>query len=627
MNIHSEYWPLLLITALAVAVPVLASRMRGLRLPIVVGEILAGMIIGRSGLDIVQPSATLSFLAEFGFTFLMFLSGLEVSFDMLRSSANGESKTSRWKQPLPLAAISFTLTVLLALLIGFALVRAGLARNPILMGLILSTTSLGIVVPILKERQITTTRYGQVMLIAALISDFATLLLLSVVIALISRGLQPDVLLFMALLAAFAAAVKFSPRVKNSTFINRVVEELSHATAQIRVRGAFALMVFWVVLAEMLGVEIILGAFLAGAVLSLINQGEKAGLHDKLDAIGYGFFIPIFFINVGVNFDLRALLSSPAAMLLLPLLILAAYAVKFVPALVFRSLFSWRETLAAGALLSSRLSLIIAASAIALELGMIASATNSAVILVAIVTCVVSPLLFGRILPPEKATRRSGIVILGTDQLATLLGQRLQRGGEPVRLVGCDQADIHYLKERGFDAVAGDPTDPQVLEQAGIVQARALVSVSGDKRAAAEVCRMALQRWQVPQVIARADDPAFAQELRSQGVRVVQSALALAQFLEVALTVPSALSLLTDDTDDVELCDLRLTNPAMAGKALRQVHLSGNALVIGIQRQGEVIVPHGDTVMEAGDTLLLLGSPSSLSESTALLNGGNGNEG
>jgi len=621
MENHSDYWPLLLITVLAVVVPVLASRVRGVRLPIVVGEILAGILIGKSGLDIVQPSTTLSFLAEFGFTFLMFLSGLEVSFDMLRSGANGNSTTSRWKQPLPLAAISFALTVSLALLVGFGLTRAGLARNPILMGLILSTTSLGIVVPILKERQITTTRYGQVMLIAALISDFATLLLLSIVIALISRGLRPDVLLFMALLAAFAAAVKLSPLLKRSAFLNRVVEELSHATAQIRVRGAFALMVFWVVLAEMLGVEIILGAFLAGAVLSLIGRGEKAGLHEKLDAIGYGFFIPIFFINVGVNFDLPALLSSPAAMLLLPLLIVAAYLVKFLPALVFRSLFSWRETLAAGALLSSRLSLIIAASAIALELGMIASATNSAVILVAIVTCVASPLLFGRILPPEKAARRNGIVILGTDQLATQLGQRLKNGSEPVRLVGCDQADLDYLKELGFDAVAGDPTDPRVLEQAGLDQARALVSVSSDKEATLQVCSLALQRWQVPQVIARADDPAFAQELQSRGVRVVQPALAMAQLLELALAVPSALTLLTDQTDDVELCDVRLTNPDVAGKALRQVRLAGNALVIGIQRRGEVIVPHGNTVMEAGDTLLLLGSPGSLSESTALLNG------
>lgn len=618
---HSEYLPLLLITALAVIVPVLASRMRIVRLPIVVGEILAGILIGRSGLNIVEPSPTLSFLAGFGFTFLMFLSGLEVSFDMLRSGAAGGKNGSTWKQPVPLALISFGLTVLLGLGVGFGLAQAGLARNPILMGLILSTTSLGIVVPILKERQMAGTRYGQAMLIAALVSDFVTLLLLSIVIAILSRGVRPDLLLFMVLLAAFAAAVKISPWMKRSSFLNRVTVELSHATAQIRVRGAFALMVFWVVLAEFLGVEVILGAFLAGAVLSLVNRGEKAELHDKLDAIGYGFFIPIFFINVGANFDLRALLVSPKALVLLPVLIISAYLVKFIPALVFRTIFSWRETLAAGALLSSRLSLIIAASAIALELDMITSATNAAVILVAVVSCMASPLLFGRILPAEKMVKRSGIVIFGTDQLAVLLGQRLRRNGGAIRFIGLHPENIADLKVKGFDAISGDPTQLDVQEQAGMGSARALICLSSDKQAVTAVCQTAIGHWQVPQVVARTDDPAFVQQLQGMGVQVIQATLAVAQFLEVALEFPTAFTLLTDHTDDVEVRDLVLTNAAFSGKALRQVRLAGNALVIGLQRNGEIIVPHGDTVMEAGDTLLLLGSPTSLLESAAMLDG------
>lgn len=621
---HSEYLPLLLITALAVVVPVFASRMRIVRLPIVVGEILAGILIGRSGLNIVEPSPTLSFLAEFGFTFLMFLSGLEVNFDSLRSGTIGEKKGSAWKQPIPLALMSFGLTVLLALAVGFGLAQAGMARNPLLMGLILSTTSLGIVVPILKERQMTGTNYGQAMLIAALVSDFSTLLLLSIVIAVLSRGVQPDLLLFMVLLAAFAVAVKISPWLTRMPSLNRVTTELSHATAQIRVRGAFALMVFWVVLAQMLGVEIILGAFLAGAVLSLISKGEKAELHDKLDAIGYGFFIPIFFINVGANFDLRALLSLPTAMVLLPVLVLSAYMVKFLPALVFRSIFSWRETLAAGALLSSRLSLIIAASAIALELDMITSATNSAVILVAVITCMASPLLFGRILPAEKPVQRSGIVIFGTDQLAVLLGQRLRRHGERIRFIGMHAETIADLQAKELDAISGDPTAPEIQEQAGLATARALICLSSDPKAVLSICEQAVTRWQVPQVIARAEDPAFVQQLLALRVQVVQSSLAVAQFLEVALEFPTAYTLLTDASDDVEVRDLVLTNASYAGKSLRQVRLAGNALVVGLKRHGEIIVPHGDTVLETGDTLLLFGSPTSLLEATSMLNGGRG---
>jgi Kef-type K+ transport system membrane component KefB len=400
--------PLLLITLLAVAIPILASRIRLVRLPIVVGEILAGIIIGQSGLNLVTSSPTLTFLAEFGFTFLMFLSGLEINFDTLFATAEAgqEPQRPRWQHPLALAGLCFVATILLALITGLGLTQLGLARHPVLLGLILSTTSLGIVVPVLKERELTATLYGQVVLATALLSDFVTLLLLSLVIAAFSHGLSLDLLLFLFLLAAFVAVAKVGQWASRLPVLTRLIDELSHATAQIRVRGCLALMVSWVVLAEALGVEVILGAFLAGAIVSLSGQGHVAPLSEKLDAIGYGFFVPLFFILVGANFDLRALLGSPTALLLVPLLIAAAYGVKVVPALLLRTLFSWRETLSAGVLLSSRLSLIIAASAIALQLNMITAATNAAIILVAVVTCTLSPILFARLLPRSaEATR------------------------------------------------------------------------------------------------------------------------------------------------------------------------------------------------------------------------------
>ncbi len=619
---HSQFLPLLLITLLAVLVPVIASRFRYIRLPIVVGEIIAGIVIGKSGLNIVQPSQTLEFLAEFGFTFLMFLSGLEVNFDALAAASGSGDRRARWKQPVPLAFLSFVGTVLLALLIGFGLSQFGLVRSPLLMGLILSTSSLGIVVPILKERGLTGTSYGQILLIAALVSDFVTLLLLSLVIAVIGQGISPDLLLFMVLLLAFVAAAKISQWVNKIPVFHRIVEELSHATAQIHVRGAFALMVVWVVLAEALGVEVILGAFLAGAILSTSERGEHEDLREKLDAIGYGFFIPIFFINVGANFNLPALINSPAALVLLPVLILAAYLVKFLPALLFRAVFSWRETLAAGALLSSRLSLIIAASAIALELDMITSATNAAVILVAILTCTFSPLLFSRILPPEKTQKREGVVILGTDQLAILLGRRLRHNGEKLHFIGNDQENLAYLAESGFHSVRGNPVEARVLEEAGIASARALIGVTVVQQVLVDVCRLAIQRYHVPVVIARTDDLPTAEELQSIGVRVVQSSMSIVLALEVALEFPTAFSLMVNKEDGVEVRDIRLFNHDLAGHPLRQIRLPGNALVIGVERGGEIIVPHGNTRLNQGDNLLLIGSVECLNQATDLLNNG-----
>jgi Kef-type K+ transport system membrane component KefB/Trk K+ transport system NAD-binding subunit len=619
MEHQYPFLPLLLITILAVVVPIVTSRIRAFKFPIVVGEILAGIVIGKTGLNLVQSGPTLNFLSQFGFAFLMFLSGLEINTQMLFPPSVKKGNRNRAAHPVFLSVTSFAAAVAMAVVIGFGLTWVGLSRNPVLMGLILSTTSLGIVVPILKERNLTPTLYGQVILLSALVSDFVTILLLSLTIGLISRGLSLDLLLFMALLAAFVAAARVSRWVSRIPLLTRLADELSHATAQIQVRGAFALMVVWVVLAQSLGTEIILGAFLAGAIMSAGGRGHESTLREKLDAIGYGFFVPVFFITVGADFDMRALLVSRSDILLVPILTISAYVVKVVPALLFRRLFSWRETLAAGVLLSSRLSMIIAAAAIALKLALITPATNSAIILIAVLTCTLSPLLFSRILPPAVGRERKGVIILGTDQLAVLLGQRLRHSGEPVTFIGRDQQRLGDLHQSGFAAVFGSPEDEQVLVRAGMANARALIAVSHSPDLVLAVCRLGQDHYRIPIVIARADDPQSAQQLQALNVRVVQPPLAVALALEGALYFPAAFAMLMDQEDDVEIVDVPLRNRELDGRLLRRVRLPGDALVLGIQRNGEFVVPHGDTVLRSGDTLVLVGRPEALREARGWL--------
>ena len=609
---NSPFVPLLIITLIAAIVPIVVSRLRIARLPIVVGEILAGIVIGKSGFDLIHASATTDFLAEFGFVFLMFLSGLEVDFRTLFRERETDANRPRWQSPVPLASLGFGVTLLIAIGIGYGFSTAGLTSSPILMGLILSTTSLGIVLPVLKERELTVTAYGQTVLVTAVISDFATLLLLSIVIAIISQGATPDLLLFTLLLGAFVVAAIVGQWARRLPFLTRVMNELSHATAQIQVRGAFALMVAWVVLADRLGVEVILGAFLAGAVISLSSRSHESPLRGKLDAIGYGFFIPIFFVMVGARFDVSALLDSPRGLLLVPLMIVAAYGVKLLANLPMRSIYSWRETIAGSLLLSSRLSLIIAAAAIAVDLAIISPAVNSAIILVAIVTSTLSPLLFSMVLPPATATKREGVIILGTEQLAVLLGERVRAAGERVTFLGHHPDQLTRLIQSGFHAVVGTPSDRAVLEQAGARSARALVAVSNAPEAVLDVCRLARQEFGVPELIARADDPEQVRELQSLGARVVQPVMATALGLEGALYFPSAFTMMSDRGDNVELLDIPLSNLLLANRPLRSVRLPGNALVIGLRRDGEVLVPHGDTKLELGDILTLVGSTAAL---------------
>jgi len=616
---HNPFSALLLITVLAVVVPVLTSRIKRISLPIVVGEIFAGVIIGHSGLNLVERSATLQFLAEFGFAYLMFLSGLEVDFNLLLPARGKTAKHAWWKQPLPTAFILLAGTIGLALLGAFALSRLDGIQNPLLMALILSTTSLGVVVPVLKERAILDSRYGQFLLVASSIADFVTLLLLTIVIAINSQGLTLDLLLIPVLLSLFVLAARIGQRVTGVPFLRRILEDLSSATAQIRVRGAFALMVSWVVLAEALGVELILGAFLAGAIASLIAGSTDVDSREKLDAIGYGFFIPIFFIMVGVEFDLRTLIESPSALLLIPFLIVLAALVKIIPALVFRFQFSWRASFAAGFLLSARLSLIIAAASIARNLGAISEALNAAIILLAIISCTFAPLLFNRLYPKSEEMTRQGVIILGQDQMAEFLAERLLPGGERVAIICPDESRIQAFEELNATIYCNCSDFRTALREANAATARILIDLTSSSTETLEVCTLARQDFDIPLVISRISDVELIPKLQDLGVKIVQPALAIAIALEGAIRYPLAFDILLADTANVEVGEVRFNNPTLAGVPMRKIRLPGNALILSIQRDESVSVPTSETILQLGDRIGLIGSPESVEQAISML--------
>ncbi len=617
---HDPFLALLLITALALLVPIAASRFRRVSVPIVVGEILAGILIGRSGLNLVEPSPILTFLGEFGFAYLMFLSGLEVNFELLMTGAR--SRISRWKRPLPLAFLMLAGTVGLALLFALALAQIELIQNPLLMGLILSTTSLGVVVPVLKERRLLGSTFGQYVLIAASIADFITLILLTVVIAIRSRGLTLDLLLIPLLLLIFLLAVRLTRRVSGLRFLRGILMEVSSATSQIRVRGAFALLVAWVVLAEAFGVEVILGAFLAGAIAGLLGDEDEGGAKEKLDAIGYGFFIPIFFIMVGVEFNLGAILESPRALLLIPLFVLIAYLVKTLPALLLRVAVGWRETFAGGILLSSRLSLIIAAASIALSLGLISEAIDAAIILVAVTSVTASPLLFNRIFPPSAVERRKGIIVIGQDQLAEFLVERLMPTGEAITVVCPDQSRIEAFHQLQVHLVTGCASLEESLRQAGAMQARALIDLTSSVEETMQVTSLSREVFQIPLVISRISDVELIPQLQSLGVKVVQPALATAMAVEGALRYPTIFDLLIEGASaDVDVTEVLVRNRSLDGQALRKIRLPGDTLILSLLRDENVMLPHGDMKLQVGDRVGLIGSPGALERSVALLEG------
>jgi Kef-type K+ transport system membrane component KefB len=369
--------PLALITILALAAHFLSQRLKA---PIIVVEILFGIIIGRNLLNIISDDFAIDFLALLGFIFLMFLSGLEIDFNQIESRGWGNIFKGLIAFSLILA-----LSYLGALAMGYGFILA----------LIFSTTSLGVVVPTLRDLGISKSGEGQSILLTAMVADFLTILLLTFYAVSLRKSGELPIFVVSSLFITYAAAYLIGKKA-----LWHFPEFLSSwfkpdQPTEVGVRATIAIMLSFVAYSGVVGVEEILGAFLAGVLISVLFRGGSI-LEEKLYAIGYGFLIPIFFINVGINFRFDLLLNR-SGLLIVPPLIFIAFLVKILPTILvnYKSL-SLKESVAAGILLTSNLSLVIAAAEVGRRLGIIDEALEAAIIFLAIFTSTVCPIIYRR---------------------------------------------------------------------------------------------------------------------------------------------------------------------------------------------------------------------------------------
>jgi Kef-type K+ transport system membrane component KefB/Trk K+ transport system NAD-binding subunit len=605
-----SFAPLLIVFFLAFIVPLILLRFKRLRIPIVVGELVAGIIVGRSGLGWVEPhDPVLELLADFGFVFLMFLSGVEIDFSSLGTfePAHQRSKPQKWG-PLQLGAASFILTLTLSLGAGYLFTYFGLIETPWMMALILSTTSLGVVVPVLKEKGVSRGSYGQSILVAALIADFATMFLITILVAAVSTGLTLDILLIGVLFVAFFLIYRFGMFFLNRpAIIRRTIEELNHATAQIKVRAAFTIMLVFVALSESTGAEVILGAFLAGAIISLIKRPDDADLEHQLNVIGYGFFIPIFFIMVGVNFNLAALAGSFSALTLALMLILAAVVVKIIPALIFKLSYTWRQAFGAGAILSARLSLIIAASAIGLRLGIINELINSEIVLVSLVTVSIAPLIFSKLIPSPDDDLKRLIIVVGAGNLGIQVAEHLSRHHDEVLVIANTAEQQARAQQRGIEVLIADADQADARIAPYYERAQAVVCIYSDPEKAFQVCKQARLVYGIDHVVARVDNPQDITRFRELGVITSNASMDQAVLLAMLARNLSLYQLLTKTDDDKDICEVTITKELHFGQKIRDLKLPGDLLIVALQRENEMIIPTGGTELEKGDRLSILG--------------------
>jgi Kef-type K+ transport system membrane component KefB len=375
---------LLIVSVVAFAAPLLLGLSPARRLPAIVLEIVAGIAIGPSGLGWVKVDLPISILSVVGLAFLLFLAGLEVELERLKGRI------------LMFVGGSFLLSFGLALLVGYGLSATGQVKSPLLVAIILSATSLGIVIPLLKDAGESASGFGQLVIAGATIADFGAVILLSLFFSREATSIGTKLVFlgsFVLLAIGFAFAVL---RVEQSMRFSAVLLRLQDTTAQIRVRGAFMLLIAFIALAQVLGLEVILGAFLAGVILRLVDRDSMMThpqFRQKLEAVGFGVFIPIFFVTSGLQFDLGALFASPSTIVLVPIFLLALLLVRGVPALLYRPLVGTRRTVVAGLLQAISLPFIVAASQIGMELGLLAKATGAALISSGLLSVLIFPLL------------------------------------------------------------------------------------------------------------------------------------------------------------------------------------------------------------------------------------------
>jgi Kef-type K+ transport system membrane component KefB len=383
LSVH--FTNLLIVVAVGLLAPLVLGFFPRVRLPAIVLEILLGVAIGPSGLGWVEPDLPVSILALVGLAFLLFLAGLE--FDIGRLGGRF----------LSIAAAGFAVSFGIALVLGLGLRVGGLVESPLFVAIVLAATSLGVIVPALEDSGSIGSSLGQVVIAGSSFAEFGSIILLSLFFS--GKG-ATSTAASLIVLGGFAAVVLLVglaiAGLERSMRLAPVLQRLQDTTAQIRVRAAFVLLVGFTALAEKVGLETILGAFAAGALLVLIDR-DQALTHPqfrvKLEAVGFGVFIPIFFVTSGVRFDLGALFAGESTVARVPLFLVAIYLARGLPALIYTPLLGLRRSLLAGIWQSTSLPFLVAATQIGIALGVVSSANAAGLIAAGLLSVIISPTL------------------------------------------------------------------------------------------------------------------------------------------------------------------------------------------------------------------------------------------
>ncbi|MGQ4569937.1 cation:proton antiporter domain-containing protein [Staphylococcus aureus] len=604
-----EFLSLVIVVLAAFLTPIIVNRLNINFLPVVVAEILMGIVIGNSFLNIVERDSILNILSTLGFIFLMFLSGLEIDFKAFKKDKRARQGQNDDESSIPghlnLALTVFAFIMIISILLAYVFKWLGLVDDVLLMVIIISTISLGVVVPTLKEMNIMRTTIGQFILLVAVLADLVTMILLTIYGAINGQG--GSTICLIGILVVFTAiSYILGVQFKRMSFLQKLMD----GTTQIGIRAVFALIILLVALAEGVGAENILGAFLAGVVVSLLNPDEE--MVEKLDSFGYGFFIPIFFIMVGVDLNIPSLIKEPKLLIIIPILIVAFIISKLIPVMFIRRWFDMKTTIASAFLLTSTLSLVIAAAKISERLNAISAETSGILILSAVITCVFVPIIFKKLFPvPDEFNRKIDVSLIGKNQLTIPIAQNLTSQLYDVTLYY--RKDLSDRRQLSDDITMIEIADYEqdVLERLGLFDRDIVVCATNDDDINRKVAKLA-KAHQVERVICRLESTTDDTELVDSGIEIFSSYLSNKILLKGLIETPNMLNLLSNV--ETSLYEIQMLNYKYENIQLRNFPFGGDIIFVRIIRNNESIVPHGDTQLRYGDRLIVTGAKEYVDE-------------
>lgn len=372
---------IVLIPLLAVIAP-LAARAIGpwLRVPVVVFELALGIVVGPSVLGWVGPSAFVDVLSEFGLAMLFFVAGTEIEFAALRERS-GRRAIGGW-------LISIALGVAVGLLVAPGL-------GAVVIGIALASTALGTLLPILRDAGELRTPFGRAVGALGAVGEFGPLVAISILLGSHRPGVATVVLAAFVLISA--GAIWYALKAPQGA-LHRFVNATLHTSGQFAVRIVMLILTALVALSIVLDLDMLLGAFAAGIVWRLLMRDadahDREAVESKVEAIAFGFLVPLFFIYTGVTFDLASLLDDPRLLAMVPLALLVLLAVRGLPSALAAPQGSDRKTTAAVVLLGATgLPIIVAVTAIGVDEGLISSGLASVLVGAGMLSVLLFPLI------------------------------------------------------------------------------------------------------------------------------------------------------------------------------------------------------------------------------------------